>query len=207
MARVVKKTRRGREPSNGDRLFIFAAEAQPLLRMAALVSSSPARVAAALALADGPASATAVQAAVAPAGDAGARALADMRDRRLVEKRMLGGRLSYAPAPSLASLGRALRDWMLAASVGAAMTPPEEPRVARALAHQKLGRFDRHHQVLAAIAANPGITVPELMKRLCIDKRTLKRALKRLETAGVIQYTMRDDASHAHCWKLTGAEK
>lgn len=207
MARVRTRRRVKQDQTNGDRLFVFAAECRPLIRMAALVSGSDARVAAAIVLADGPASAAMVQAAVAPAGDAGARALADLRDRRLVEKRMLGGKLSYAPAPSFSALGRALRDWMLSASTGAAMTPPEEQRVTRALAHQKLSRFDRHHQVLAAIAAHPGITVPDLMKRLCIDKRTLKRALKRLETAGVIHYTVRGDASHARCWRLTGGEK
>jgi hypothetical protein len=181
---------------------VNAPEIQGRLGILTQVSANKHKLACAMALADGPVTQQIMAAAV---GEKGADALADLRGRRLIEKTMQARKLVYVAAPHFAELGRALRTWL---SEGMDNSPADSRchtsgKVARALAHRKLSQFDRNHQVLSTIAETPGIAASGLMTKLKADKRTIKRALTTLESAGVIRFARDRGPSHRKYWHMT----
>lgn len=188
---------------------LFSDQAEPALRLLASIGQSQAKLAAVIALADGTISQTRMMDRLAAAGDRAAKALGELRQCGLIEKRAVDKVLSYVPTEMVRALGDHLRDWI------ARDSQPEEGsrRGAKAqsgiryVGHRKLSTLERDREMLDAIGGNPGHSCIALMDRFGTDKRTIKRALSRLQGQGLIFCKRLPGSARAKVWYLKTSTK
>jgi ribosomal protein S25 len=102
-------------------------------------------------------------------------ALAEYEELRKLADRL---ELGYDPAATPPTAKRAGRTRTAKASGG---------RGGRKKRRSPVAAGERDQQVLAAIAEQPGVTAPELGKRLGVDYTGLYRVIRRLESRGQIR--------------------